>query len=398
MSGDFPILYDTSRAKAYLDCQRKRWHGYEYPTGLSINGLERLTMNVALSTGIYEHIALDALLNGVEVESAVETACGSYRAEVKRRGLELDIPTEGSYVVEEQAALVEGLARAAAIVVVPKLLAQYELLETEREDQRALDAERSVVLMARTDAVLRRRSDGLLFVLNWKTASTAGDAWAEGFETDMQTVSEPYAIEPRLGERIAGVLVIGLIKGKQMPEKDGDGNIIRWRQSTPLIYAYKKLANPPALPEDTYRYDYVKNWKKSPIWEDERYTVKSWVESLPPEVLEAQFQWVPPITRNERDVEHWRQQSIAREHDVRAKAEASRQAYPEHREQMLDELFPQNTEACQRFGKRHRCAFYGICWDGQTGADPLGSGLYRPRTANHPYEIEMVAAATAEHE
>ena len=52
----------------------------------------------------------------------------------------------------------------------------------------------------------------------------------------MQLMTELLAAERRHGQQFGGVIIEGLIKGRRMPEKDSDGNVTAYRDSTPLLY------------------------------------------------------------------------------------------------------------------------------------------------------------------
>jgi hypothetical protein len=58
----------------------------------------------------------------------------------------------------------------------------------------------------------------------------------KSWEVDMQLMTELLAAERRHGQQFGGVIIEGLIKGRRMPEKDSDGNVTAYRDSTPLLY------------------------------------------------------------------------------------------------------------------------------------------------------------------
>ena len=385
-------VFSTSAAKAYLDCPRKRWLQYHAPNGTATGGLERTVMSVALSTGIYVHNGLASLLQENALEDVIDNVLADYYEECHARRLEVEAGSEWTYTMDEQAALIEAQLRGAAIVLLPRLLADYDVIDIEREE--TVQMASTITFMSRADAVLRRKTDKALFVLNWKTVGGAGDWWAKRFEYDVQTLSECVGIEQRLGERVAGVLIVGLDKGKRMPPSDREKEmgVTQYRQASPLIYGYKTDANPPAT-RAMYQVDYTraKGWKRFPVWDDpDGMTVKRWIDDVVPrETLEAQFVQLPPIMRQDAHVDAWRRQTLAREarieRDVRVMKEHIDNDYPET-PFVLDALFEQNSDACVRFGP---CPMLSICWDAQVATDPIGSGLFRARRPHHSYEVAL---------
>lgn len=379
-------VFSTSSAKAYLDCPRKRWLQYEAPNGTATHGLERVRMDVAPWTGIFTHQGIADLLKGVDIEKAVVDAMSAYRVEAGLRGLALESGGNAAYVIAEQTALIEGLLRGFNLVVLPRIFADYEVLFVEQEE--IVQMTPSLTFMARADAGLRRKSDGLVFVPNWKTVGGANDFWAKRFEYDVQMISECVAVEQRLGERVAGVLVVGLDKGRRTPPspKEREAGVEQYRQASPLIYGYKTDSNPP-MGKALYAPDYTraKGWHRFNVWDDpDGMTVKRWVEEvLPRETLEAQFVQLPPIMRQDAHVDAWRRQTIAREERIAADASACRAECGD-----IDTMFPQNTDACMRWGP---CSMLDICWTPSVGEDPIQSGLFRPRQPHHLYEIELAS-------
>lgn len=207
---------DRSRQQEYQRCNRARYWEYEaFGTGV-----RKVRASIPLATGTYVHVGLGNLLRQVmalgdlphahlkvDVEAAVREAVEGYRAELKARGLDVELGEDGQYVADEQVALTEALVR--AYVKAPggleALLAQYRVLEVEREEvwpYFTAVRETHVTFQARADALLQERSSGDLYVLSFKTA--AGQDWRRDDEGrhDVQGLSEAAAIERRLAQDV----------------------------------------------------------------------------------------------------------------------------------------------------------------------------------------------------
>ena len=266
------IHTDRSRIETYQRCNRLRWLEYHEAQG----GLSPAKKSLPLAVGGSVHKGLESLLLGHGEDAAVLAALDDFATH--RSALALDITEQSAmaavidpkdagfgaqlaataaelgmspddpslmellgrqrnsaaefdgWLFSEQSALVEGMVRAYARRRLAPLLAEFEVLEVEREGDwelaaydtrcmpdrgfcskcgRALDdavnlpycAKGSVELrfMSRPDALLRSRADGNLYILSFKTAATWDVRKARDAEHDMQGLSEGVEIEKRLG-------------------------------------------------------------------------------------------------------------------------------------------------------------------------------------------------------
>lgn len=391
------ITTSRSAVACYLTCPRKRYFTYEAENGTATPGWERRKLAIPLVTGIFVHKGLELLLKGSSPDEAAEGAKGAYLEEVGSRGLAVEEGTDEQNVVEEQAAHVEALVLAWARVRLPKWLDEYELVEAETEDRVPLAED--VVLAVRADAVVRRKYDHRMFVVNFKTVGTADERWIRQWETDMQLMTELLAAERRHGGTFGGVIIEGLVKGRRMPEKNDVGDVVGYRDQTPLLYGYKCDADPPlrAL-EYSHEYTRRKGWYRFPVWNEpfqgsvagfgnvsyeasHLSPLQYWINWLPEEVVEGQFQVVPPIMRDPERIESCVRQIVAIERRIaRAMSYSGDLNDPDTRAFLLDNEFPQNTAECHW---PSRCQCYDMCWTNGVAEDPAGSGLYQARTDHH---------------
>ena len=284
------FLTSRSRRQTQLRCARARYLLDEaFGTGY-----EPVKLAVPLLTGSSVHKGLARLLRADEIDVAVAVAIKDYESRCTNRQLDLEQLESQSYVFAEQRALVEALVRLAGLRIVPKLLEQYEVLEVERMDKEKIvsDPEFSVLWRSIPDALLLSRADGELYVLSWKTTTEYDQRRDQDARVDMQGLSEPWALEQRLGNwrkirerpeiqerperhpdeifpdwfrthldqggstEIRGVQMVYLVKGPrrkmskdQMAAEGLSGGEMK-KHSCPLIYGYKKDSAPGLAPPE----------------------------------------------------------------------------------------------------------------------------------------------------
>lgn len=325
-------------------CQRARFLEYHSGNGF---GIRRKAQSLPLATGIHVHEMLEGLLRvGQESREAyrevIIAAAANYRKKVNASGV-LQLAEEVNEeegvadlhaLVEEQAALIEGLGWAAVKVMLPQLYSQYEVVSIEQEEEYVLGCScglgegvgsgdqheerecEGIVLMSRPDLLVRNKADRTLAYVEFKTAGDMNSfGWKDQWEGNVQLALGVVGAEKRLGEAVPNCFVLGFNKGWRkkgynVEEKAYTG---AKRQDSPFCYAYKKEANPPLWEEQwATSYDWVdengknrklgKEWKKCPVWEGEfagrpeGWTkLEYWVEGMGVEELEKQIQWVGPL-------------------------------------------------------------------------------------------------------
>jgi len=431
--------FDRSRIETDYRCPRRLYWEYYYDG----KGLQPVKLNQHLAFGGVVHEALqcimeycqelDTLPTVPEVKEWIDQAAGMLRDEFTvARGFQAEpileegfdgtlvqVTDDQSWLLDHYCDLLEGLVVGWCLVRLPALLEQYRVVEVETEEQLLIHTWNTglrsnehdglvvdtsqLIFLSRPDAILERRTDGALVILSFKTVSQVVSMWLENFKTDQQTISEVLPVEARLGREVAGVQIEGLVKGAQRTEwPKGSGH--RYH-SSPLVWGYLKEEGGLAA-----------DWKAQFEWQDEagnnRRLGKGWnrqriAESYPgriaewlgylyqnePELLRAQFISPPLITRSAQELEEWQEQVKYREVDVH-NALVQMNAEPKlgidgsvlAKERLLAQVFPKHTLGCAYDPQFHsKCPQYENCW-GSTGADPIGSGLYKYRVPNHPSE------------
>ena len=268
------VWTDRSRTETAQRCLRLRF--LEYHEGPEHMGIQPTKKPLPLVVGGSVHVGLEHLLLGEGEEAAVAAALVDFSqfksalaldlaestamatpvegfdAQVAAQARELGLDESDPQVAElfqrqrnaaaefdawlyaEQSALVEAMVRAYARRRLPVLLAEFEVLEVEREGEWELaewradpghcncghpdavhvhttgacahcDCSRfsdywTLQFMSRPDALLRNRADNSLYLLSFKTAATWDVRKARDAEHDMQGLSEGVEVERRLGD------------------------------------------------------------------------------------------------------------------------------------------------------------------------------------------------------
>jgi hypothetical protein len=197
----------------FRECPRSGyWRYLSGPFGGSDTlGLEQPTGHPALSLGIAWHMAAEKLLSKVPAEEAVVEAL-EYARSV---GLG---DAEQNWLLAICLAWERGAAE--------DFFAKYEVLSIEEELTTPLT--QNVILYTRADAIIRDKSDGGLWVLNWKTAGDVKN-WNRKWFYDIQSWTESLAAEAKLGEPVRGCIYYGIWKGPMY-----NGAI-----SSRLVYGYR---------------------------------------------------------------------------------------------------------------------------------------------------------------
>lgn len=342
------------------------------------------------------HKGLERLLLGDPEDVAASSAVGEFTDRLGS-GLALEPRENASQVYAEQASLVEGLVRVYARRGLPRLLEEYEVLEVEREDN--LEVAPGVILMARADGLLRKCSNGQLFVLSFKTAKHYTNQHSSDGSHDVQGLSESAIIESRLGQEVTGTLMVYLVKGDRSEYPPDSGTYI---QSSPLVHPWVRssaggsvgvgdLAHSFKWRDTTGGHTLGKGWYRGNI--EDYMPISEWItlldeNKIQPEagdILESLIVQPPPYMRRRSEAQDWLEQTAGLGNRIKLDAEAlSSELGFRDKGHALNVLFPQNRRSCDWPSK---CPFQDICF-GPAG-EPLESGLYKEREPHHEREIEQ---------
>ena len=415
---------DRSRIDLMHRCPQARYLAYDWDG----TGIRKDTVVWDITVGICVHEGLSVLLghyvdstyNNIEhdiaVEDAVKSALARLDAELSSTPFDLSelsteslepaptnlyLPTPGkesvdtylTYLIDETKALIELLVRtyAYAPAGLKWLLDTYEILEVEQEDSFTLAEtdEFDIKFMARADGLLRRRIDGALVVLSFKTTKMWDRRKEESAASDIQGISEPFAIENRLGKKIEGVQMIYLLTSESRKNYAGFKE-----RSSGLLRPWVKRGGGFIGDEYAFAASWVddegksrrlgKDWARINAWELPG-GIKDYVDMIKDAFDEAlrsnpldSVIIAPMLHRREQDkATRWLEETKAQEIRV---AQGLIQG-----ESAMLATFPHHNNAC---AYPTRCQFFELCWGSRLYAEaPLSSGFKR-RIPHHPEELE----------
>lgn len=471
MSNDIVAYSDRSTCVSHQSCPRKRWYNHEHPTEaleqgtkahqaqdeihIKTPGVVTASLNMDLTLGSVFHTGLYHLYNGCSLDEAVGRALygdtqgwEGYWPLVKKSEFALIETEAAEYVYYEQASLGEALIRGYFYAGLPKLLEEYNILETEYDEQ-AYFTDRTVPGFGlrwgiRTDGLLQDKTTGDLVVLSLKTKKE----WRKGDENkckrDMQGYTELHAVEQRIqrwhgileGNREAvtheprehaakatgvpvwyikrfleghepfvfGVKMEFALKGWRGESPKGSG---QYKFNNPLIRPWRK-ANEFSDDEYAVKYEFQdenggghrlgKGWNQINIWDQGQMGVKDWVEYCvnnriqnfaPGFTLQDRFVFPSLMMRNPVDMDRKIRQIVTQEYQVHVGREAALQALregniPEFND-ALDIYFHQQQDFPHDCSY---CSYEAICFGAgdEYRINPLAHPKYVRRTPNHVTE------------
>ncbi len=336
------MRFSRSSQQAYQECPRLYYLKYVYGG----TGIEPDAPRDELAIGSLTHSMLASILNG---------------------GLVVPGTSDAS---KPGAALAEGMARGWAKVRWPFYQEHFDVLFSEQEINCQLKGD--VELMSRIDGVLRRKSDGEIFPLEFKTTGTNRDNYLDSWQYSSQILTHLLVGERLTGRPPAGVIMEFLYKGYKKQEPEGTVYY------SPYMRAYRNLL------DGSFGYDSSLGRKKG--WETfcpyEEIPMEDWVRQMPDEVLRAQF-FTRLIQRNNRDLEIWKAQTVYEQRRIQEALVNT--GFCDLESEALTEFFPARLDECCFANKYHaKCEMLKVCY-GEID-DPVGNG-YKAREPHHPQEF-----------
>jgi hypothetical protein len=377
---DSPILVDRSRITTFHRCPRERFLGYHFGG----QGIARTGMSLPLVGGIAYHSAFENILKGGDLDTVIADTLATYETEVRARGIYGIDDSHMEFLIAEQSRLLDGLVRGWVATRMPLFLDRFEIHAIEQEFAFHLSPE--IIQMMRLDVIARRRSDGMLFIPDFKGTGTAASYWREGFRHNDQVNSYILAVQETLQERVGGMVIEGLIKG-QRKEDTALSSPFHGKevQYSPFCYGYKHATSGEVQTEYTNRKGFVKiaSW--------DHFTTIEWMEKMGEETVRDQFLVMEIPSPEKRELERWRRQTVKQElriaEGIKLIEFACTTERELEREEVLDEYFPQTRSNCHRFNSH--CPFEVVCYDGVVESDPIGSGFFQAREPHHDQEAAV---------
>jgi hypothetical protein len=367
-------------------CARKGWLTYWYPVEGKPRGVVPRRLNVAQAVGSLTHGMLEGVLryvkaNGLDgslpVDNILAATVKMWVAEVEAKGF--DAPAN----IMLQAALAEGMARAWIVRRLPTICEFYDVIAVEEEWELDLEGCADVKLMVRLDGVLRRKLDGVLSALEFKTAGFDKESYFESWRYATQTLLHILALQQHYPDAQANsVLMEFMLKGYHRTDKNGVDQFY-----SPLV---RVLCMGPNLGYLAYDSEVAKRKGITTCYSYEYPGgVQAWVAQLMDVQLDAALA-TREIQRNDAEFEEWLEQTSYEVSIVQSGLSLLGIPFgndnPTMMTNVLRRYFPARLDQecyADRYG--HKCVYCDLC-HGEVD-DPLESGLFVPRDPHHELEF-----------
>lgn len=318
------------------------------------------------------------LVHGNIVHTALEEFAKSGHCDLKsvQQKVKEQAALSGFDVIGQRdwAALVTGQLLGFMKCVWPALMAEYEVVDTEKWIE--YDCPGGFRFRARQDLLLRNKFDNHLAYIDYKNTSSNQPQWIKSWAKSVQLHSSMYAMRKSMEIDIQRAIVIGLYKGYN----DKKNNI----QRSVFNYGYVNREFQMS-PEYSYEYKRSRGWEMFSTIDEFDGDLSNWVDGMATPLLTEQFPMTGPIFPRDDIAEKWFRQQLIREAEVADAMQLLQTATDiETIQRVLDKYFRQNFSHCDpSYG--YSCEFKELCWQPWVEADPLGSGLFK----RHEYEFEV---------
>jgi len=339
-------------------------------------GLQTIRRHIPLVVGQIVHEALAGFwLHSEQPHTDVVHDAVAKHADELLLAVAHDTPdtTAQAWIVQEQVWMISALTVLWATHRLPALRQEYDMVSVEEETTFSLTERIDIPL--RMDAISKRKGDGALFILDYKTTGYVGEGWADEFQHSLQTLVYTYALAHATQQYVGGMIYEPLVKGKRELMRSGPWQ--EWlTQNSPLCYHWKGPTG-----ERLYTWTNRKGFVKVAAWE-EFATVGEFLAQLPQEVAlkvlgtTTAFMPDPLVAKTQL-------QTIAyREEEFLTKVESVLGLPPDEQPAVILTLFEQNHDACVGWRGR-KCQFYDVCHTNYGLTDPMGLGQFEPRVDHH---------------
>ena len=425
-------LFDRSRINDAAQCPRLYYWRNAF-LGIGIVKLRELPPYWPYITGHFIHEGIEAILLGASGKDAAIKAAADYLSKweplINDPNIEPEKQAMFQLELAQEVDLVKALVYGWSLVGYPRLMAEYEPVEGGIEQEEEVswllsdstcthdgNCEKQVEmkLMTRTDILAKSKASGQAMLFNLKSVGDPSERWRLSFNRDMQALTEAVAVEDRLGVKVDGIIIEGLVKGKNSEYPKGSGF---YQSSSMLIYAWVKDDTSTSLPGESRGTIYATSWdwtcttphlmgnnakcpgnrnhtlgkgfRKRPVRDCFIGGVLGWIDYLvrnDPATLESYFLQLPPINRSDYEVERWKRQTLAAEKERQDNAALIDAKFMSGDKggafELLDYKFPMNTGyQCES------CSYKDICWSSD---DPMDEGKWAPRVPNHLLEAQSL--------
>lgn len=216
----------------------------------------------------------------------------------------------------------------------------------------------------RMDQIWRRKTDGGLMIVDFKTMSRPDANWIDRLRNSDQTHLYVQALVERTQEPVIGIQYEGIILGS----KDKDG-----RHKSPFINFYNKGAG------------LSTKWSAGSAYYSTTHMRDSdWLGLVGPD-LQDLYTTTGPLYPPPAQLLQTKDATVAAEvewADKIARLEACADTYgadSQEYDSLKGRLIERNAEACLKFGWGYACPYMGLCWD----AHQPDTESFMPRIDHH---------------
>lgn len=391
-------LIDRSRIDTREDCERKRYLNYDYPVDDVPTGVQRTSQALPLLNGIEIHEAHAKILAGQDLDAVVGEMHERYRDQVAARPIYTAEPTDAKQLVTEQTHLLEAMLRMFKRVWVPRILDEYDIVCIEKPMDWQLAP--GLVQKLRFDVVLRRKGDGQLVILDYKTMAYISDAWAKKLERSRQTSLYISAAQELFGEAVE-MAYVGIVKGAYRKDTAKSSPFFGQKiQASAYLYTYA-FDGPLGTVYQT-EYTAKKGYQKVRTYD--RMSIKEWTDWLwanEKNTVNELFTFNPPFAPTPRELTRVKElvvreelaylEKVKRYHEMRRRAQGDERLLQQAQDYLDYIAAPLRESRCFQYGADSVCAFYDICFNDGAFDRVLEDGGFEPREAHHNTRLEEVA-------
>jgi hypothetical protein len=385
------IRADRTRIVTRQKCPKERMLGYHMPlqNGLPM-GLMKRGSKYEASFGALLHELLACVLLGRPVDTLLIEAMGDLSKICTDAFPDLEA-AEKAHFVKEQQWLLRLLVHGWAKFRLPAILRDYEVVSVEKEHEVTFqpsdylpdafaNMQRPLVIPFRFDALLRDKSSGMLYIMDWKTTKAASEDWNIALDNSLQSnlyIEGAQKLYP--DEIVGGIFYEGLVKGyRQMDNARSSkyqGQVIQY--GSPLYGWHKGSV--------VYK-DYAAGRMRHFMPDTAGFSEKNMVESLTgfgwniPQLFPSTMPWKP------LNIGHTIGQVIVNENTFRQNLEFWLACPKGSAEKTWYEniLFEQHLDNCFKYGSKHPCQFVDICHGGIHEEEI--ANIYEQRVPHHAGE------------
>lgn len=370
------VFLDRSRIKSRQECPTYRYLHYHkrIEDNPEVIGLQRPLPATHYGVGLIVHKGLEILLLTGDIKKAMGSDVDA---------LLYEYFPNNTHLRDEMTYLCKGLIYGWWKERYEAICRDYDILDVEKTFQWPIhsDGRHEYLYNFRIDALLKRKDDGRIAILDFKTSKKCDDEWMRMFEHDLQPILYTKAIDELLGVDCIGMIFEGLVKGHQRIDTAKSSKFHgKFVQYSPLCYGYKS--------QDGFHISYIKGTEK--FFVGEYFSVEDWYDKFVSQQLdEPLFVHVPPIKSPPVIAQNIVNSIIYAEHNFQRILDditQLSQTYPNLVPHCESTRIEKHTNHCFRYGSEYQCPFYDMCWTQGVSDAPLEHG-YIPRVQNHSEEV-----------